>query len=74
MISLLRRQVGPLAIRSQGDFVVDDSSEPPLTATPLDPEAQDKYNIRVVRHPETIGRTGSKDGRRCACGGHYRLL
>eukprot|EP00448_Togula_jolla_P022717 CAMPEP_0170576806 /NCGR_PEP_ID=MMETSP0224-20130122/4587_1 /TAXON_ID=285029 /ORGANISM="Togula jolla, Strain CCCM 725" /LENGTH=609 /DNA_ID=CAMNT_0010899669 /DNA_START=1 /DNA_END=1831 /DNA_ORIENTATION=- len=40
--------------------VVDDGSEPPLSATHLTPEVQEKYKILIKRHENTVGLIGAK--------------
>mmetsp|Transcript_60351 Transcript_60351/g.155528 ORF Transcript_60351/g.155528 Transcript_60351/m.155528 type:complete len:790 (-) Transcript_60351:21-2390(-) len=41
-------------------IVVDDGSNPPLAETHLGPDVQKKYNLRVLRHEQTVGLIGAK--------------
>lgn len=41
-------------------IVVDDGSDPPLSETVLTADVRDKYNVRIVRHEETVGLIGAK--------------
>jgi len=40
--------------------VVDDGSNPPLSATHLTPAVQQQYKVKLLRHEETIGLIGAK--------------
>lgn len=40
--------------------VVDDGSEPPLAQTHLTPDIQQKYKVKLLRHPQTVGLIGAK--------------
>uniref|UniRef100_A0A7S4S9Y2 Polypeptide N-acetylgalactosaminyltransferase n=1 Tax=Alexandrium monilatum TaxID=311494 RepID=A0A7S4S9Y2_9DINO len=50
-------------------IVVDDGSSPPLESSHLNEQARSRYNVRLIRHAETVGLIGSKkDGGDAATG------
>merc|ERR1719356_2087758 len=41
-------------------LIVDDGSDPPMVKTHIGPDFQKMYNVRVLRHEQTVGLIGAK--------------